>query len=147
MPKEQRLDFSSVTISFFVHATEDDERLKATVLGSFEISDQDAKIEYLAGHYGNRLAYVKAHIIGERATEISRMILSRLDQSCKPSLVSELEKYLDEHDALYLRLDRQELPRSFLLGEDEPIRIKLKPRVRIGDRRSMIEAYVEMIRA
>lgn len=147
MPKEQCLDFSSVTLSFFVHATEDEERLKATVLGSFKISDQDTTRKDLAGHYGNRLAYVKAHIIGERASEISRMILSRLDQSCKPSLISELEKYLDEHDALYLRLDRQEMPGRFILGEDEPIRIKLKPKVRMRDRKSMIEAYAEMIQA
>ncbi|MGI0080186.1 MAG: RNA-binding domain-containing protein, partial [Nitrososphaerales archaeon] len=135
------------TVSFLVHATEDEGRLLQNVVDSFGISKEGTVKEYLEGHYGNSLTHFTVHVTGERATEISSMILSRLDQSSKKALVAELEKYLDEHDALYLRLDRQELPEKFLLGDDEPIRTKLKPKSRRGGRQSMIEAYTGMIEA
>ncbi|MGI0081455.1 MAG: RNA-binding domain-containing protein, partial [Nitrososphaerales archaeon] len=88
------------------------------MVDSFGISKEDIVKEDLKGHYGNSLTHFTAHITGELATKISRMILSRLDQSSKKTLVADLGKYLDAHDALYLRLDRQELPGKFFLGDD-----------------------------
>ncbi len=100
----------------------------------------------LEGHYGNKLLLVKAHIIGDSATEISRAILLRLGGESKSMLLSQLERYLDEHDALYIRLNRQRIPEQLSLTDDESIRIKLKPRSRILNRKAMLQKYSEMIR-
>lgn len=90
--------------------------------------------------------YIKTHLTGERADQVSRMLLSKLQFSSKKRLMADLEKYLDEHDALYLRIDRQSLPEELVLGDDEAIRVKLKPKFR-RDRESVIRAYQEMMEA
>ncbi len=53
---------------------------------------------------------------------------------------------MDEHDALYLRIDRQSIDRELVISDEEPIRVKLKPKFRVGGRASMKEGYGEMIR-
>ena len=147
MPTAVGLEFSSVTISFLMHATEDEEILLGSVYTSFGISEDDLTREALEGYYGNMITHIKAHLIGSRATEISRMILSGLDEVSKGTLLAELERYLDEHDALYVRLDRQELLERFHLGDDDPVSIKLKPKFRPRDRNAMNKAYHELIQA
>ncbi len=114
-------------------------------MSSFGIKEEHLREENLEGHYGNSLVSAKAHIVGESATMIARAVLSRLGNASKMILLAQLDRYLDEHDALYLRLDRQGIPEQLLLTDDEPIRIKLKPRFRIRDRKTMLGEYARLI--
>ena len=139
--KSSRIEFSSATITFFIHATEDGSRLVNKVSRSLGIPVTSVELDTLEGHYGNVLHSAKAHIVGQGADQVSKSILSRLDSQSKATIISDLEKSVDQHDTLYLRLDRQLLGEGLALGSEEPIRIKLKPKNRYGNRRVVRDAY------
>ena len=102
--------------------------------------------EKILGYYGNEMLSVKAHIIGGRAQEVAHLLLNSLSKNAKSLLISEIEKSMDEHDSLYLRLDRQSLnDQNISFADEEPIRIKLKPKGRFGGRASMKQEYVDLI--
>jgi RNA binding exosome subunit len=141
------MDFSSVTVSYFIHSTEDMDRLLRLVKSKLGLEDEEVSEEKITGYFGNEMISVKAHVIGEQANIVANLIVASLSREAKNSILSELEKSLDEHDSLYLRLDRQTLGEKFLnLSDEEPIRIKFKPKSRSGGRRSIIEQYEELIR-
>jgi RNA binding exosome subunit len=111
------------------------------------LEESDISKERITGHYGNEIISVKAHIIGPKAQTLARKIVDSLSKEAKSSIRAEIEKSLDEHDSLFLRLDRQSFGGSSVsLSDDEPIRIKLKPKGRTGGRDSMIAHYEELIR-
>ena len=140
------LVISSATISFIVHTTEDSEKLITTVSDCFRLHGEEISKQELEGHFGNKMFYIKTHLTGERADRVSRMLLSKLQFSSKKRLMTDLEKYLNEHDALYLRIDRQSLPEELVLGDDEAILVKLKPKLR-RDRKSVVRGFQEMMKA
>jgi RNA binding exosome subunit len=147
MPERRsRAEFASVTISFFIHSTEDESRLISQASRSLGISPESFELETLEGHYGNVIHSAKAHIVGYQADTVSKFILGRLDSSCKATIVSDLERSIDEHDSLYLRLDRQLLGQSLVLGAEEPIRVKLKPKKRYVNRMAVRDAYQELLK-
>jgi RNA-binding protein len=144
---QAQIEFASVTISFFIHATEDKERLVGEISKALSLDPSEFSFESLEGHYGNPLTKAKAHIIGERAKGLSRKIIDSLSSASKQDLLSSIEKHVDEHGDLYLRLDRQSLRHGLSLGDDEPVRIKLK--LRFGSRRlgETVEEYRRMIKS
>jgi RNA binding exosome subunit len=140
------LEFSSVTISFFIHSTEDKDRLLRDVRERLGVEDADLLEEKITGHFGNEITSVRAHIIGERAQEVVQGIVDSLSRLSKDLMRVEIEKSLDEHDSLYLRLDRQTLEeKAIALSDEEPIRVKLKPKRRNGGREAMKAQYLEML--
>ena len=103
--------------------------------------------EKILGYFGNEIVSVRAHIVGRKTHAVSDLIFRSLSKNARSLLLSEIEKSLDEHDSLYLRLDRQSLnDPQISLSDDEPIRVKLKPKSRFGGRSSMKEQYEELIR-
>lgn len=141
------MEFSSVTISFFIHSTEDEDRLLKAVENKFALEPEEVATEKITGHFGNDMISVRAHLVGERAQETATRIVESLAKNARNSIRAELQRSLDEHDSLYLRLDRQTFGESSLsLSDEEPIRIKLKPKVRSGGRQSMAKQYEELMR-
>jgi RNA binding exosome subunit len=140
------LEFSSVTVSFFIHSTEDELRFMETIRCRLSIQEEEMTKEKILGYFGNEIISVKAHIISRRAQEVAYLILKSLSKNAKSLLLAEIENSLDEHDSLFLRLDRQSLNDSEIsLSDEEPIRIKLKPKSRFGGRTSMKQEYVDLI--
>lgn len=139
------LDLSSVTISFFMHSTEDQQRLLATIKSVLGLLDEEIQTEKLEGHFRNEIVSAKAHVTGSRAREVSRVLLGNLSETSRKNLAQELDRSVDEHEALHLRIDRQSLHGSLELSDVEPIKVKIKPRMRIGGRNSMIQRYRELI--
>jgi RNA binding exosome subunit len=140
------VDFASVAISFFIHSTEDEGRLEHDVTEAFQLFPGEISFDKVQGHFGNQMLFAKVHLTGARANNVSRVILDRLSQRAKAQLGEEMEKSVDEHDALYLRLDRQSLPKELNVSDEEPLRVKLKPRIREGGREAMINTYREMLK-
>ena len=139
------MDFSSVTISFFVHSTEDEDRILKLVEDIFGIENTEIIREKISGHFGNQITVIRAHIIGQRAQIVAHRIVVALSSEARASIHGEITRSLDEHDSLYLRLDRQSFEdRTLSVSDEEPIRVKLKPKVRSG-RQFMIRQYEEMI--
>jgi RNA binding exosome subunit len=141
------LEFSSVTFAFLVHATEDHERLMKLVKETLGIDGSEITTEKIQGYFGNDILSVKAHVIGPRAQLIIHGILSSLSKSSRSILISELDKSIDEHDSLYLRIDRQMLETGeIFLSDEEPIRVKIKPKKRFGGHQFMKQEYEELIK-
>ncbi len=141
-----RLEFSSVAISFFIHATEDEARLLSNVSSKIGLAGQELKSDVIAGHFGNKITSGKAHGTGMNAQKIASFILANLSPGGKSKLLKELDKSMDEHDALYLRIDRQLIDEYLSLSDQEPIRIKLKPKSRAGGRETLKKGYIELIK-
>lgn len=136
-----QLSLASVTISYFIHATEDIQRLNDEVCASFGLKLSELSLEELEGHYGNRVQFVKVHTINRRASEVFEQIGLKLTEASRREISQELEKSMDEHDALYLRIDRQTLFRGLSLSDEEPIRVKLKPKFRLKGPGEMASLY------
>ncbi len=119
----------SLEVSFFVHMTEDEEKIKralASLLGG-ELQEQREEAE---GHFGNKIVWVRYHATGNEAESALRAIVSHMDASERRTVLGELGTVLDEHGALYIRLSKQVLliKGSASLSSSDPIRIKVKPR-------------------
>jgi RNA binding exosome subunit len=121
-------EIQSVEISYFIHATEDLEKVSRAVADRFELA-QPPEIEELEGHFGNKIVHVTHHLTGREAATTFRAIVSFLGAERVRELLSGLELTLDEHKALYLRLGKQELLNGVaVLSSTDPIRVKVKPR-------------------
>ncbi|MCL5067309.1 MAG: hypothetical protein M1368_03020 [Thaumarchaeota archaeon] len=127
-------------MSYFIHSTEDEARLEASVDAALGIKQGELQFDKIEGHFGNEMRFAKARLTGKRASEVSVRILANLTKSARKTLMDRLEQSVDEHDAFYLRLDRQSMDGNLNISDEEPIRIKLKPKFR-ESRSRMIESY------
>jgi RNA binding exosome subunit len=139
------MDFSSVTISFFVQSTEDHERVLSSVSSSFGLPVSELETSEVEGHFGNKILSVRAHVTGKAAQHVATQIFGHLSRASKSQMLAELERSMDEHDSLYLRIDRQTIGNETDLSDKEPIRIKLKPKFR-SSREEMKAYYRELMK-
>jgi len=149
--REERRDVSSpvqsVEVSYFLQMTEDEERVKravAVLLGR----DPPVEREVLDGHFGNAIVWVRNHLTGEVAELALSEIVSHIDRTEVDAIIGDLESMIDEHNALFLRLNKQVLVmrQSAVRSSADPIRVKLKPRSSMmkGD---PVAFYAAMFRA
>jgi RNA binding exosome subunit len=122
-------EVQSLEISYFVQATEDEEKIKravATLVGR-DLPEERQEAE---GHHGNKIVWVRHHLTGEDAQAGLRGIVSRMGGDEKESILGGLDSGLDEHNALYMRLNKQVLVvnGAVVLASSDPIRVKVKPR-------------------
>jgi RNA binding exosome subunit len=122
-------EVQSLEISYFIQATEDEERVKravATLVGR-DLPEERQEAE---GHHGNKIVWVRHHLTGEDAEAGLRGIVSRMGGDEKKSILEGLDSGLDEHNALYVRLSKQVLVMNgtAVLASSDPIRVKVKPR-------------------
>jgi RNA binding exosome subunit len=119
----------SMELVYHVHATEDQTKLKAAVSALLG-RDVEEESEELEGHFGNTIRRERIHLIGEDAEEVFQNLVSKMPNSLKTEVASSIESRLDEHSALYLRLDKQALVlRKVGLGTGDSVRVKVKPRI------------------
>ncbi len=115
-------------ISYFIHATEDLERVSDALKEKLRVSSPP-ELEDLEGHFGNRIISVHYHLTGEEANTAFHGIVSFMGRERIRELLEGLDLALDEHKALFIRLSKQDLLRgSAVLSQADPIRIKVKPR-------------------
>ncbi len=118
----------SFDVSYLLHATEDPETVSLAVREIFA-SDASFETEEMEGHFGNAIKKVDLHLHGDEASKAFQELTSKLPSTLRGELVRDLDKYVDEHSSLFLRLDKQKLVRGELsLGSSDVIRLKVKPR-------------------
>ncbi len=121
-------EIQSVEISYFIHATEDLERVSRTVADRFGLA-QAPELEELEGHFGNRIVYARHHLTGTDAMATFSALVSFLGAEGVRELLAEVGLALDEHKSLYVRLSKQELLNGVpVLSSIDAIRVKVKPR-------------------
>ncbi|MDA4128006.1 MAG: hypothetical protein OK422_00845 [Thaumarchaeota archaeon] len=121
-------EIQSVEVSFFVQATEDRPRLVDSVKARLSLGT-DPSSEELQGHFGNRILRVTFRLVGEEAQRVFVSLASSLRKDHRSDIEGNLGAFMDEHKALYIRLDKQELlDGRYVLATKDPVRIKVKPR-------------------
>jgi RNA binding exosome subunit len=148
LKNEESVSFSSALISFFIHSTEDDAVVREGVQRAIGIEESELQIRSLQGYYGNQIISVEVHLTGKSADQAALRIMATLDPRGKAQLISELGLRVDEHDSLFIRLDKESLVRyakgdseTILLGEEESVRVKLKPKSRTPLKEEMLRKY------
>lgn len=96
----------------FVHATEDEDRVRDALLWVMGLLGQDRAADHverkrLKGHFGNDILHLEA---GHRSERLATQALRRLlaDKALRAPLRESLAARLDEDRVLHLRLDKQE---------------------------------------
>jgi RNA binding exosome subunit len=118
----------SVEVTYLLHATEDHEKVNLKV-SELIMAEEGPEVEEMQGHFGNRISKVRFHLTGEGAARAFEAVVAKLSQGAKSRLVAELGEHVDEHAALFFRLDKQLLMSGNLeLGSSDPVRVKVKPR-------------------
>ena len=122
-------EVQSLEISYFVQATEDEEKVKRAVVALVgrELPEERQEAE---GHHGNSILWVRHRLSGEDADVGLRGIVSRMGEEEKKAILGGLVSGLDEHKALYIRLSKQVLVArgAAVLASSDPVRVKVKPR-------------------
>ena len=118
----------SLDLSYFIHATEDPEKVNfavAKLLGT----DATFESQDMAGHFGNAIREVGVHLHGVEAEDSLGRLVSSLPGSLREELVRDIDKLVDEHSSLFIRIDKQKLVEGELVrGSNDVVRIKVKPR-------------------
>ena len=121
-------EIQALEVSCFVQATEDQRKISDSILRAFAIG-QEPEAEDLEGHFGNSIVNLKWHLTGEQAWTSFRALMSFLGKDGRRELTRELGAYLDDHGALYIRLNKQTLVRGMAsFSSSDPIRVRVKPR-------------------
>lgn len=123
-----------IDMSFFVHATEDSERvMKAVqnVVSADFVENILFKKSTLKGDYGNPILFFKARIEEKENTEpVLKRIFSRLSALDKERLLRNLSLHLEKGN-LYIRLGKQAAFRGDLaLCTEDPIHLRFRFRER-----------------
>jgi RNA binding exosome subunit len=119
----------AVEVSYLVQATEDLERIDLCVKSTLGIVSVREELQ-LEGHFGNALSRVCYHLTGEEAARVVEELARGLTAGARHELAQTLQRSVDEHSALYLRLDKQQLMGGRMVpGMSDPIRVKIKPRL------------------
>ncbi|MDA4124253.1 MAG: hypothetical protein OK438_02195 [Thaumarchaeota archaeon] len=134
----------SVEVSYLLHATEDPARVSAAVTWLLSREGRP-ETEELEGHFGNKIVRVRFHLTGEEATAAVSKLASSMPERLKAELSDRLGEMVDEHSALFIRLDKQKLVSGILAeGSLDPVRIKVKPRAFLP-RGSAREFYAKLL--
>jgi len=120
---------TSVDISFFAHATEDENKVREAVrhlLPAAQVENIIFCKSNLRGHHGNPITLFEARI---KEKETVKAVVGNLSSSLSPldkeSLLREVELHV-EKGKLYLRFDKQAAFQGQLkLGVSDPIRVRL----------------------
>lgn len=135
------LKFSAAEVDVVLHATEDREKVLASIEKVLAIPAADFTGEPSEGHFGNRIVLLKATVASRDAGALAARIMSSLNSADRQELASHVREYSDEKGNLYLRLDKQRICQGRVsLAESDAVRIRFRP-VRRYRPSGNIEAY------
>jgi len=124
------MPIARVEISFFAHATEDEQKVLAAasnLLPAAQVNNVAFRKSNLRGHHGNPITLFETSI---KEKEVVSAVVENLSLNLSPldkeTILSEIELHV-EKGSLYLRFDKQAaFERQFKLGVSDPIRVRLR---------------------
>ncbi|HEY4699281.1 MAG TPA: RNA-binding domain-containing protein, partial [Nitrososphaerales archaeon] len=127
-PLHKEKEIWTIQIEFFIHATEDENRVTKAVSDMLQIPNESFEKSELEGHHGNRIIMFKANIKRKEGERLVNRVVSMIDNFTKKNILFNIQSNIDEHGALYFRWNKQ----SILLNRVEQsqvdaVRIKIKP--------------------
>jgi len=139
----------SAEVSTIAHATEDLQKVLYALESVLPDSLRDKGIftrRYVQGHHGNPITIFEARLTD--STEAQRLLdhcLSELSANDKKIVQRNLDDRFDEGGNFYIRLDKQRAVRGLIeLGDEDPIRIRIKLNRLIGPPIDQIREYLEV---
>ena len=100
---------------------------------------------YIQGHYGNPIVTFEARLT--KPSEIgafTTFLLSQLSSEDKLAIQRDLRLYSDADGNLYIRIDKQQTFRGIVqLGEEDPIRVRMKFTRFTGQATDLMIKYLE----
>lgn len=127
-PTMPQREIQSVELSLFIHATEDEARVKDSIKALLNI-EEDPTEETLEGHFGNRIIHASWHLTGDEAWQTFRRVVEVIGKEGRSEILGDLSSHADDHGALYLRVSKQSIVRGApLLSSSDPVRVRVKPR-------------------
>lgn len=123
-----RREIQSVEVSCLIHATEDGERVKDSIMAALSLKGE-AEEEVLEGHFGNGIVHASWHLTGEEAWEAFGKLMEIVGAEGRAELLRDFSSVSDERGALYLRLNKQLLVKGLaVFSASDPVRVRVKPR-------------------
>jgi len=121
----------SIELSTIAHATDDLDKVQGTLVRLLPDSLKGRQIftrRYLQGHYGNPIVTFEAHLTESTdVEEFKDFFVKQLSEMDKVSIMQDLDRHTDADGNLYIRIDKQRMFRGTArLGQDDPIRIRMK---------------------
>jgi RNA binding exosome subunit len=138
----------SVELSTIAHATDDLEKVQNALTRLLPESLKGRQLftrRYVQGHYGNPITTFEARLT--EPVDIDQFkfsLLKQLPEKERLSIVRELHLHTDQDGNLYIRLDKQKMSRGTVrLGQDDPIRVRMKFRNFTGSTTALMIEYLE----
>ena len=126
-------------VEFYVHATEDIERIKRGIFENLKIRGEVA-MSTLRGHYGNPIIDIRMYLKGDEASKLFLLIMNKLEDEDKATLLWNLNSYIDDRGRFFLRLDKQDLMRGVIrIGKKDAIKLKFE----MGGDRGRVLEYIK----
>jgi RNA binding exosome subunit len=134
----------SVEISTIAHATEDPSKVEAVLRKLVADSNQQFTRRYLEGHHRNPIITFTAKLTNRTAAQFACNFVKQLSRNSRLLIQRNLALHSDDKGNLYIRVDKQKSVKGKIeLGEDDPIRIKIKFNRLSGDLDQMVTALLE----
>jgi RNA binding exosome subunit len=147
-PLAGELGIQSVRISTIAHATDDLDKVQRALRFILPESLKTAPVftrANLEGHHGNPIVTFDAKLTKHRdVDQFAAHFLSQIPKDDRLSIKRNLDAYTDEEGNLFVRVSKQQAFRGIVeLGEEDPIRIKVKFNRFSGDPKNLMIAYLE----
>ena len=128
-------NFSTAEIGIIVHATEDKDRVLEQLNCTLGVPPDSFTTRFAEGHWKNKILLLTAILGKSEANSLYMKVKSILDD--KDGAL--LSNFYDEKGNLYIRLDKQRVcRRKATLSEGDSVRIKFKPILTHGPRKSTL---------
>jgi RNA binding exosome subunit len=138
----------SIEISAIAHATDDLDKVQSALAAILPDTLRRRQLftrRYLEGHHGNPIVTFEARLT--RAAEVEEFadfFFRQLSKSEKLQIERDLDLHSDTDGNLYIRIDKQRAFRGILeIGEEDPIRVKLKFNRLIGSPAELMRKTLE----
>jgi len=137
-----------VQISTIAHATDDLNKVQAALRFILPESLKEREVftrRYLQGHHGNPIVTFEAKLSTKNEVDQFKHEFSRqLARNEKLVIERDLESHSDDDGNLYIRLDKQQAFRGLVeLGDEDPIRLRLKFSRLRGDPKDLMKEFLE----
>jgi RNA binding exosome subunit len=145
---QEKIAIQSVQISTIAHATDDLDRVQTALRFILPDSLRNRELftrRYMQGHHGNPIVRFEGNLTrAQQVGEFANYLMERLAKNEKLLIEWDLDIHADDDGNLFIRLDKQQAFRGLLeLGEEDPIRLRLKFSRFSGEVKELMKKFLE----